>query len=44
VASLSFWNALIVHAARRAGCDRLMTEDLRAGQRIEGVEIVDPFA
>src|SRR5947209_5599131 len=34
---LSFWDALIVHAARRAGCDRLMTEDLQAGQRIEGV-------
>jgi predicted nucleic acid-binding protein len=41
---LSFWDALIVHAARRAGCDRLITEDLQAGQRIEGVEIVDPFA
>jgi predicted nucleic acid-binding protein len=42
--SLSFWDALIVHAARRAGCDRLMTEDLQSGQRIEGVEIVNPFA
>ena len=42
--SLSFWDALIVHAARRTGCDRLMTEDLQSGQRIEGVEIVNPFA
>ena len=42
--NLSFWDALIVHAARRAGCDRLMTEDLQAGQRIQGIEIVDPFA
>jgi predicted nucleic acid-binding protein len=42
--SLSFWDALIVHAARRAGCDRLMTEDLQSGQRIEGIEIVNPFA
>ena len=40
---LSFWDALILHAARRAGCDRLMTENLQTGQRIEGVEIVDPF-
>jgi predicted nucleic acid-binding protein len=40
---LSFWDALVVHAARRAGCDRLLTEDLQAGQRIEGVEIVNPF-
>ena len=42
--NLSFWDALIVHAARRAGCDCLMTEDLQAGQRIEGVAIVNPFA
>jgi predicted nucleic acid-binding protein len=42
--NLSFWDALIVHAARRAGCDRVMTEDLQSGQRIEGVEIVNPFA
>lgn len=42
--NLSFWDALIVHAARRAGCDRLITEDLQAGQRIEGVDIVNPFA
>ena len=34
----------VIHAARRAGCDRLMTEDLQAGQRIEGVKIVNPFA
>lgn len=40
---LSFWDALVVHAARRAGCDRLMTEDLQSGRRIEGVEIVNPF-
>jgi predicted nucleic acid-binding protein len=28
----------------RAGCDRRMTEDLQSGQRIEGVEIVNPFS
>lgn len=42
--NLNFWDALIVHAARLAGCDRLLTEDLQTGQRIEGVEIVNPFA
>jgi predicted nucleic acid-binding protein len=26
------------------GPSRLMTEDLQSGQRIEGVEIVNPFA
>lgn len=42
--SLSFWDALVVRAAADAGCRRLYTEDLQHGRRIEGVEIVDPFA
>jgi predicted nucleic acid-binding protein len=41
---LAALDAVIVHAARRAGCDRLMTEARQSGQRIEGVEIVNPFA
>jgi predicted nucleic acid-binding protein len=41
---LSFWDALIVRAAAQARCDRLLSEDLNATQRIEGVEVVDPFA
>ena len=42
-AKLSFWDALIVVAASRAGAKRLYTEDLQDGQRILGVEIVNPF-
>ena len=41
---LSFWDALIVEAARRAGATRLATEDLQDGRRIEGVRIENPFA
>ncbi len=39
----SFWDALIVVSAARAGASRLVTEDLQHGRTIMGVEIVDPF-
>jgi predicted nucleic acid-binding protein len=42
--SLSFWDALIVEAARRAGADRLVSEDLQHGRRIAGMVIENPFA
>ncbi len=42
--SLSFWDALIIQAAGRAGCEILLTEDLQAGRSIAGVRIMDPFA
>jgi predicted nucleic acid-binding protein len=41
---LSFWDALIVEAARRAGATRLATEDLGDGRLVEGVRIANPFA
>jgi predicted nucleic acid-binding protein len=40
---VSFWDALIVVAASRSGAVRLYSEDLNAGQRIFGVEVVNPF-
>ena len=42
-AGISFWDALIVAAARKAGAHRLLTEDLNAGQIICGVRIENPF-
>lgn len=39
----SFWDALVVGGARRAGCAYLLTEDLQDGQVVEGVTIVNPF-
>jgi predicted nucleic acid-binding protein len=41
--TLSFWDALIVEAARRAGAARLLTEDLQDGREIAGVRITNPF-
>ena len=41
--SLSFWDALIIEAARRAGADRLLSEDLQHGRRIAGLVIENPF-
>ena len=41
--SLSLWDAQIVAAAARAGCDELLTEDLNDGQVIAGVNVRNPF-
>jgi len=42
-AQLSYWDALIVAAAERGGCDRLLTEDLQHGQRLGALTVVNPF-
>ncbi len=41
---LSFWDALIVAAAKATSCRYLLTEDLQNGQRLEAVTVVSPFA
>jgi predicted nucleic acid-binding protein len=41
--TLSFWDALIVEAASRAGARRVVSEDLQGGRRIRGVLIENPF-
>ena len=41
---LSFWDALILEAARVAGATTLLTEDLQEGALIEGITIQNPFA
>jgi predicted nucleic acid-binding protein len=40
---LHVYDACIVASALEAGCDRLYTEDLQHGQRIETVTVIDPF-
>jgi predicted nucleic acid-binding protein len=40
---ISFWDALIVHAARCAGAAILYSEDLHAGAVLAGVRVVNPF-
>lgn len=41
---ISFWDALIVHAARVAGAMVLYSEDLHAGGVVRGIRVVNPFA
>jgi predicted nucleic acid-binding protein len=41
---ISFWDAMIVRSAAQLGCNLLYSEDLSAGQRYDGVLVVDPFA
>jgi predicted nucleic acid-binding protein len=40
---LSFWDSLIVAAAKTCGCVYLLTEDLQAGQDFAGVTVISPF-
>jgi predicted nucleic acid-binding protein len=39
----SYWDALIVAAAKLCGCRYLLTEDLQSGQKLDGIEVVNPF-
>lgn len=41
---LSFWDAMVVHAAAESGADILWTEDLTDGQVLRGVRVRNPFA
>lgn len=40
---ISFWDALIVHAARSAGAAVLYSEDLQSRDVLGGVQVVNPF-
>ena len=40
---VSFWDALIVRAAKQGGCPDVYSEDLQHGRTIDGVRIVNPF-
>jgi predicted nucleic acid-binding protein len=39
----SYYDSLHLRCAQRAGCSVLYTEDLHAGQVMDGVRIVNPF-
>jgi predicted nucleic acid-binding protein len=41
--SFSFWDALILRAAKQAGCSVLFSEDMQDRREIDGVRIVNPF-
>jgi len=40
---ISYWDAAIIAAAQRLGCDVLYSEDLSHGQDYNGVKVVNPF-
>jgi predicted nucleic acid-binding protein len=41
---VSFWDAMIIHSARRLNCRVLWTEDLSDGQSYAGVTVRHPFS
>lgn len=41
---ISFWDAQILAAAESAGCERILSEDLNAGQFYVGLRCSDPFS
>lgn len=41
---ISFWDAMILAAAEQSGAEQLLTGDLNAGEKIAGIEIVNPFS
>ncbi len=40
---LSYWDAMLVTAARDTGCDVLLSEDMQDGARFGTLKIVNPF-
>lgn len=40
---LSYWDCAIIEAARAAGCDAVLSEDMSHGQDFNGVQIINPF-
>jgi predicted nucleic acid-binding protein len=41
---VSFWDALILRAARAGGCAVVLSEDLNDGQDYDGVRVENPFS
>ena len=42
-AQVSYWDGLVVAAAAKAGCQRLLKEDLNNGQTIGSIQVENPF-
>ncbi len=40
---ISYWDSLIISAAERAGCVRILSEDLNHGQMYHGIKVQNPF-
>jgi predicted nucleic acid-binding protein len=40
---ISYWDAAVIEAARQAGADVVLSEDLADGQDYDGVRVENPF-
>jgi len=41
---VSIWDGLMLRSAKAAGCRRMLSEDLNAGEDYDGVVVENPFA
>jgi predicted nucleic acid-binding protein len=41
--TISFWDALVLRAAKQSGCSVLFSEDMQDQREVDGVRIVNPF-
>ena len=41
---LSYWDRLILAAARHSGCDVVYSEDMSPEQEYDGIRVVNPFS
>ncbi len=41
---LSYWDCLILAAAKQSGCDAVYSEDMSAAQDYDGIRVINPFA
>lgn len=41
---LSYWDSAIIEAARFAGCDTILSEDLSQTQDYDGIRVMSPFS
>jgi predicted nucleic acid-binding protein len=41
--AISFWDALVATCASESGCERLLTEDLQHGAKLDRVLVENPF-
>ena len=41
---LSYWDCLILAAAKQSGCDAVYSEDMSAAQDYDGIWVINPFS
>ena len=41
--ALSYWDCLILAAAKQSGCDAVYSEDMSASQDYDGIRVINPF-